>query len=512
MVLLLSSCAGSKLERMDKIDSDAGLTATDYEKILLKKTTSAADKAAAVQKEKDQESADKFSVPSFSPMVTQPKTPMAAGDKVISLAVTEDVPLKDVLIELGRLAKIDVDIDPTIAGGIILNAKNRPLKEVLDRIAALGRLKYTYKNGVLNFKPDTPYMQNYFVDYLTEGSSVWSDVETNLQTIIQNADSSEGAPPASASLNKSAGIISLFAGEAQHKSVQAYLDDVYKYASAQVLIEAKIIEVTLNKEFQSGINWSSIGNMALNTSVDIAGSTFKLSPNGGTSSSPITFKLFGSDITTAVKALEKFGTSRGISSPRLHAMNNQKASLDFSEKLIYFTVSSSQVTTPSTSGAVTNSNVTATKNEIPVGVQLEITPSINLKTNEITMGINPTITVDSGERAKDPSVNPNTGASLGNEVPIIKTRKINTIAKIGSGEILVIGGLLQESADNSDTGVPFLEKIPVLGYLFKYASRSNKVIETIIFVKATIVENGKESLGKYDRSFLDNFSTSKRKF
>ena len=72
-----------------------------------------------------------------------------------------------------------------ISGGIIVNAKNRPLKEVIDRIATLGNLRYSYKNGVLYFESDTAYTKNYFVDYLFDGK-LWSDVETNITSILKS--------------------------------------------------------------------------------------------------------------------------------------------------------------------------------------------------------------------------------------------------------------------------------------------------------------------------------------
>ncbi|MBU6338518.1 MAG: hypothetical protein KGQ36_00880 [Rickettsiales bacterium] len=496
--ITLISCAQGSL---DPIDREVGLSISDAEKSLIKDRKS----EASIKGEKIRPSTQIPNISKLS-LTTPPKK--LGGDKIISFSVTEQVTLKDVLIELGRVAKIDVDVDPSISGGIILNAKNRPLKEVIDRITTLGNLRYSYKNDVLHFERDAPYMKNYFVDFLS-GSQLWSDVESNIGSVIGsstsvNSDGSTDGTSSKISSNKSAGIISIYATKAQHDSIAKYLADVYKVASAQVLIEAKVVEVTLSKEYSAGIDWNWVES---GKSIETA--------FGSPSSPTITaivpkVKLLGlgGNISATIKALEKFGVARAISSPRVSAINNQKATLDFSQNYVYFTVSSSSSTSTGTSTSQVTT-VTATKNEVPIGVQLAITPSINLETEEVTLTINPKLSVKTGD-ANDPSVNPNTGVSLGNKVPIISSREINTIAKVPSGSVLVVGGLMTESANNSDTGVPFLSRLPVLGNLFKFTSKTNSIVETVIFVKATIVKNGGPS--KYDSEFYDKFTVDRKPF
>ena len=76
-------------------------------------------------------------IPRLNRSIVAPPIPKIGGEKIISFYVTEQVPLRDVLIELGRIAEIDVDVDPKISGGVIINAKNRPFKEIIDRIKPL---------------------------------------------------------------------------------------------------------------------------------------------------------------------------------------------------------------------------------------------------------------------------------------------------------------------------------------------------------------------------------------
>ena len=512
----LNSC---KRVDIDPFDPKAKLTRSDIKDLMIKNPK---DSKNAKNKKPEENL-----IPNVSKLIISPPPPVLGGDKTISFSVTDQAPLKDVLIELGRIANIDIDLDPAITGGVIINAKNRPLKEVIDRIANQGGLRYSYKNGILYFQRDMPFMKNYFVDYLTDGS-VWGDVESNLTAIMtaeqppQNSSSSGDSASAESSYtsNKSAGIISAFATEKQHVAIEKYLRDVDKYSSAQVLIEAKVVEVSLSDSFRAGINWNwlnSIPNtgvpysltqssMANFTEVASAG----VKPTIFTLGSAASRKgLFGGNLDLTIQALEEFGTTKTISSPRIHAMNNQKATLSFQDKLIYFKIETTQSQTGANSGGtgtasnVVSTSTTSTKMEESIGVELSITPSINLKTNEITMTIEPTLAVKSGE-VKDP-------VNEKNIVPVIQTRTLSTIAKVLSGNVLVIGGLMKEDGANQDSGLPFLNRIPIIGALFKVINRKSDIVETVIFIKATVV-NSATGASKEDREFQDKFDSSKRRY
>ena len=85
------------------------------------------------------------------------------------------------------------------------------------------------------------------------------------------------------------------------------------------------------------------------------------------------------------------------------------------------------------------------------------------------------------------------------------------MAKIKSGDILVIGGVMNEDTTNSDKGIPLLSNIPLLGYLFKSSIRTASVTETVIFIKATIVNIGGD-VGEYDQDIHNKFNSSSRPF
>lgn len=508
LVLTSLSCAQGKL---DPHDLTTGLSRSEIEKLMFK--NSKEEKLRKAEKAQNESP-----IPSISKLIVSPPPPSIGGDKIISFSVTEQVPLKDVLTELGRVANIDVDLDPNISGGVIINAKNRPLKEVIDRIATLGALRYSYVNGVLHFERDTPYMKNYYVDYLIDGT-LWKDVEANITSILAYNDNPAAADPNASSLgastksgssfssNKSAGIIAINATDHQHTAVTKYLADVEKYTSAQVLIEAKVVEVKLNKEFSAGVKWDLLNSRDSLTSVN--------GFSGGGALTYITTGILNADINFSINALEKFGTTKTLSSPRVHAMNNQKATLNFTDKLVYFKIEQAQST--ASNGATTatvQSTITSTKQEENVGVSLEITPSINLKTGEIVMNIKPKVSIQS-DTVIDPA-SPRTLAgdiivALQNSVPVIQTRELSTIAKLQSGNVFVIGGLMKETSTDTDSGVPFLQRIPILGWLFKSVSKVSETTETVIFIKATIINSGTQ-VPKVDRTLQEKFDPNRRRY
>jgi general secretion pathway protein D len=304
------------------------------------------------------------------------------------------------------------------------------------------------------------------------------------------------------SINKQAGVVTALATHKQHKSVEKYLKKVRRNATAQVLIEAKIVEVTLDEEFRTGINWGSTGTnptdfLKANRSGAgaLLGFTDALNRSDGSIAETAQFALFRGDKSTlkaAVQMMESFGTSRTLSSPRLNALNNQQAVLTFAENKVYFTVEVSKET-ETTAGGATEETVLAdsTVNTVPIGIILTLQPSIDLDKEEITMNIRPTLSRITSF-VDDPGVNLqvkqiDTSLNISSQIPVIEVRELDSMLKMRNGQIMVMGGLMEERTVNQDTGLPYVSRMPVLGSLFKGTSKTTEIVETVIFIKATIV-------------------------
>ena len=220
-------------------------------------------------------------------------------------------------------------------------------------------------------------------------------------------------------------------------------------------------------------------------------------------------RIFGTgvDLSAAVRLLEEFGTTRALSSPRLNAMNNQQAVLTFAENIVYFKVRIRvQAAQPGTGGSVGTPaivEVNSEENRAPVGILLSLLPTINQESNEVTLSVRPTLTRVT-QFITDPSFPIQVAVALNNldntnadliekirntdsRVPQIETRELDSILKLKSGQVMVIGGLLEDRITNNDAGVPAVSDIPFFGNLFKSVEKVNTKKELIIFIRATIV-------------------------
>lgn len=504
LICLISTSLSCSQGKVDPLDRQTGLTRDEIRNTFFSNKTKA-------NKDKSDKGIPKLSaIPQSSRMIVLPTPPKANDKQLISFSVTDQVPLKDVLIELAKSAKLDIDLDPTIEGGVIVNAKNRPLTEILDRICTMGNLRYSFANNLLHVERDLPFAKNYLVDFLIDGN-IWAEVETNVKNIIDDDGSAADNAGGSVTSNKLSNMITVFASKKNHEKVASYLAQVRKNSSAQVLIEAKVVEVTLSDTYKTGIDWTWTGSPKTVLSQTGGGAS-----GATTTGNPISLvlgngSLFGGSITSTISALEEFGSVKAIASPRINALNNQKATLNFTKKLIYFTNEITSNTTTTNGVTAIQNVITSTQHDENTGTELTITPVIDLSSGEITLNVQPKITIktdDAIQTVFDPS---DSKKSIENKVPIINTRELNTIAKIQSGSILVIGGVMTEDTNNNDKGLPYLDNIPILGYLFKSVSKVASVTETVIFIKATIVRPD-EGVTKYDREINDRFSSSSRPF
>jgi len=500
--LFLTACEKSVIDR------DADVTRKEFSDFMTLKNVKKDDTSIMGLSNRN-------TTPNISKLLVSPPPPPIGNGNLISFSVTEEVPIKDTLIELGRVADVDIEVDPNITGGIILKVTNKPLDVVVKQIADLAGLKYTYSNNILRFEKDLPYTETYDVDFLID-NDVWTSIESALNQIISlNAPSNVSTEVTTITtpqqgmqnnnlnsnsyeiiINKPSSMITVYANEKTQKAVKDYIEDVKTNYASQVLIEAKVVEVVLNDDYQAGIDWSFANGDKGGITMGYADGSYATAAGG--LSGNVTKAIFGGSLTAAINALQTFGQTKTISSPRIHAMNNQKANLKFISKLIYFSLEKDEE--DDNDNNTTTTTYTSTKQEEEVGVTLDIIPSIDLKNNEISLKVTPQLKVKVGEVA-DPT-------NELNLVPIIQTRSVETSLKIKSGNIMVIGGLMSEDTTNTDTGVPILSGIPFLGRLFKSTTKSQEVRETVIFVKATIIKPNGE-IENYDRDLYKKYGRDK---
>lgn len=321
---------------------------------------------------------------------------------------------------------------------------------------------------------------------------------------------------ASVIANPEASLISVRATSRQHEKIQEFLDIAMNTAKRQVLIEATVVEVELNRNYQQGINWSSLRSSASTSGFSLGQGkigTTPLSSGIDQSISPAIFALsytnpttqFG-NIAAAITLLESFGKVKVLSSPKISVLNNQTALLKVVDNEVYFLITAT--TTAGTVGVPATSVYTSELRTVPVGFVMSVTPQIS-ESDEVSINVRPSISRIIGY-VQDP--NPALAqATVVSKIPVIQTREMESIIKVPSGQIAVMGGLMQDSVNNKRDGIPLLSRIPVFGDAFSYRDETSSKSELVIFIRPIVVKSASVN-GDYKdyRSFLpDNRPLSK---
>jgi MSHA type pilus biogenesis protein MshL len=306
-------------------------------------------------------------------------------------------------------------------------------------------------------------------------------------------------------VNPVAGTVGVMATEKQHALVQQYLDGVTASVQRQVLIEATIAEVQLSNNYQAGVDWS---RLALSGGVtfqqQLLGANLGAAPRMIVGYSNPTSPV--GNLSTSIRLLEQFGNTRVLSSPKLMALNNQTALLKVVDNVVYFTVQAQ--TTSGTAGSPSLTTFNTTAQIVPVGVIVSLTPQIN-DSGMVNITVRPTISrITSFVNDPNPSlqVGP-TGLPLANpiqnQVPQIQVREMESVLQVGSGQTVILGGLMQDSVQRDRDQVPGLGSIPRIGEAFSFRNEKVSKTELVIFLKPTVISN--PSLDSDELKFFQRF-------
>ena len=261
----------------------------------------------------------------------------------------------------------------------------------------------------------------------------------------------------------------------------------------QVLIETKLVEVSLSKEFDLGIQWSAYGSgpgkvsgqdglnyFGAGNPVTAAGALTGSAPSrfdkGGTGVGLPASTIYGAfrlgRITSnyffdaILSAAAKKTKVKVLSDPKVATLNNKEATIDITTQIPYETTDCTQSAPPVCTTAVTY---------LTVGITLRVTPTINAD-GRVTLKIQPTVS--------QPSV---TVTATSGGAPGIDSRSADTTVMVRDGETIVIGGLIHDTVSEGISKIPLLGDIPLLGWLFKKKTTSRNRMELLIFVTPKIM-------------------------
>jgi MSHA biogenesis protein MshL len=345
----------------------------------------------------------------------------------------------------------------------------------------------------------------------TSDNDFWSELKAALEAIV---GSKEGGR--SVVISPQSGVLVIRAMPEELRSVDAYLKATQLAVDRQVILEAKILEVELNDSFQSGINWASFAsirsshpnrvsggmiapgaNLAplpytggqpplINNGQGLAASTgFSLSNAATAAGSLFGFAFQTNNFAALISFLESQGQVHVLSSPRVAAMNNQKAVLKIGTDEFFVT---GVTNTINTTDSGTTNTPSVTLQPFFSGVVLDVTPQIDDKGN-ILLHVHPSVSQVS---TVTKNVDLGSAGTLTLPLAASATSELDSYVRGQSGQVVAIGGLMRQVSSGDVDQLPGANKLPVLGALFRNKTRMSQKRELVVLIKPTIVEGAND--------------------
>jgi len=449
-------------------------------------------------------------------------TPAATEPAEAHVSITaQEADLRGVLMTIAQQAQLEVAIDDDVAGRVTAALDSVPLPAALATLISPTGYEYQLEGNRLRVYGEQLQTRIFTLDYMTgtrfgrsqlsassgtstgesgasgesgeeaaqSGSSVnsqvasnpWAQIAAGLETILFGAP---GPPPAGARerlvVHPASGVILISAPYAKLNRAAAFLERIAGSIHRQVVIEARIIEVSLSDKFQMGLDWSRIPGAGDDvTSVfgdDEVAVAQALSPGNAI------FQIAGSNehFDLLLDALSGQGQINVISAPRVATLNNQKAIIKAAREESFF---SQQVEYEYQPDGTRIPIASVDPERITIGLILDVTPQISAA-GGIMMHVHPSLTDLIGVETFPPGA---TGDAVQANAPVLDIREVDTVVRVDNGEMLVIGGLIKERFSETIEGVPLLSKLPLLGHLFRRTERKTERIELVIVLKPEVV-------------------------
>ena len=447
--------------------------------------------------------------------LTQPelvlKKPVDKGPR-LTLAV-KDRDLKTILVAIGKKIDQNIIVDPGIDEKVTVDLKNVTLTEALDSLLQPVRLKYEIEDGFIRVSPLTMESRIFQMNYIisrrqgkghiatarqsadekaslkdradgtfsskvrtSEETDLWREIESGMKKIVSAPDAIKNAPVSSLpranpgvdpsayfSINKQSGIIMVRDYSDNLNRVGAFLEAIEGSVHRQVLIQAKVIEVVLNKQYHRGIDWTEVTPMGILPPINDAQENADAKNDAGFS-----FGMATTRHDTLLEILSRQGDVSVLSSPRIVTLNNQRAVIKIGTEDAVFT-------------AVANNGESSGERFIAepliIGLVLDVLPQINVN-GKIMMSVNASLSEKIGERTSPD------GKSV---VPVLKVRQYNNVILSENGQTIVVGGLMKTRRQVDQDPVPGLGYLPVVGKVFQIDELNEEKTELVILLTAKIM-------------------------
>ena len=409
-----------------------------------------------------------------APAAPNPAEPprVVAGDKADTVTLqASDADLVDLLRLIATHADLNLILDPNVTGKVNVSLKNVPLDAALRMILQSNACIMQREGDILRVMKSQQTGEAVQSKQFQLKALALSDIQAQLPQFL-----SDGGKVVLHPQQNSFVVV-------DRPDVLATIEAFLASADAreqQVMIEAHLVEVGLDKRDQFGFSWNWLDGRLETQSI-----RGTISQSLLPEATQFRVGVSNEHFNTIFQALQTHGNTNLLSSPTITTVNNKEAKVEITEDIPYI-----QATTTIDSGAGSGGTTTSTSTVefVTVGVKLTVLPEIG-NDNYIKMKVTPEVS-EAPTRYQG--------------VPVVKKRTADATVLVQSGQTLVMGGLIRENLSDTEYRVPILSSIPLLGNLFKSKDKTITKVELLIFVKPLILTNDLAALEvKEDRERLE---------
>lgn len=474
---------------------------------------------------------------SNGPKVVEPKFDIAVNN----------VPAKEFFIGLVKGTKYNIAVEPQIAGNISLDLKSVTIPQTMDVVRDTYGFEYeatSYGYKIFPRRLETRIFHVNYIDVDRSGHSQTSVGSGQITNTVQNTLTSSGISSSSQTGSLPSGIISTSSSSKfwellqqnletivgtqdgrsivvnarsgaviarafpnELRSISQYLDSIQNIVNRQVIIEAKVLEVELNAKFQSGINWKVLGlNQGYANSLGADGNIINSNTDliaGFNGFTHITATDRGA-FSSVIDLLNTQGDVNVLSSPRIATINNQKAVIKVGTDRFFVTNITSNTNGSSNNDSSSTSTVTLTP--FFSGISLDVTPQID-ENDFVTIHIHPIVSlVEEDKRIFQVD-------DKKQDLPLARStvKESDSIVRAKNGQVIVLGGLMENSGKSLQNSTPGTEKVPLVNGLFKNNNLASRKYELVILLRPIIAEDI-DSWQKQLREAADNIKRNRENF
>lgn len=430
-------------------------------------------------------------------------------DKTFNVQV-DNVPAKQFFRGLVDNTSLNMVVSPKVEGSISLHLKDVTIPDVLQAVHNTYGYQYKKTHYGYQIKPRQIETRVFNLDYLnvdrsgksstsveagqvsdkvgsgesggggsqgseqsssevktTSESHFWKELKNTLSMILGDEDGHKVI------MNPNSGTVIVKAYPNELDQVSQYIDHIQKNITRQVIINAKVLEIQLSTQYSAGVDWTAFGGDVEQATLDkgsALGNVLKIKS-----------KYHNDTFKDTIEMLSSQGNVQVLSSPRVSTLNNQKAVIKVGRDEFFVTDVSS-----TTQGSSDNLQQTSDVDLTPFfsGIALDVTPQIN-DNGEVILHIHPVVS-EISDQTKKFKVN---GKEQNLPLALSKVRESDSIVRANNGQIIVIGGLMENDMSENNNGVPFLDKTPGVGPAFRKTDQESEKTELIILLKPIVVDN-----------------------